>query len=287
MPRTISVNLEASFGSSHMTITTLIHILSRDGNLEFFFTTCNTPVTYLGDTYTPLESVSGTAVTASSDLAIDNIEVSGILGDAIQRTDMVSDLFNGALVEIMRVDYENLGYGHVTTFKGYITEVLLEDGKYLAEVSGISHRLNQVAGAVTAATCRCRRFGDLQCKMVAASYQVSKNVGSVTSAHVITFTGDANASGYYDYGILKFTTGANAGIEREVKSHTKVGSDAQLTLRSAFPFTVEVGDTATLEAGCDRTFDSCLNKFNNAINFRGEPHLPGNEQMMKVGRAPS
>jgi uncharacterized phage protein (TIGR02218 family) len=30
-------------------------------------------------------------------------------------------------------------------------------------------------------------------------------------------------------------------------------------------------------AGCDKRFETCRTKFANAVNFRGFPHLPGND----------
>jgi uncharacterized phage protein (TIGR02218 family) len=30
-------------------------------------------------------------------------------------------------------------------------------------------------------------------------------------------------------------------------------------------------------AGCDKAFSTCKKKFDNALNFRGFPHLPGND----------
>lgn len=31
------------------------------------------------------------------------------------------------------------------------------------------------------------------------------------------------------------------------------------------------------QAGCDKRFTTCRNKFGNGVNFRGFPHLPGND----------
>ena len=39
----------------------------------------------------------------------------------------------------------------------------------------------------------------------------------------------------------------------------------------------EPGDTFSVFAGCDKTFATCKAKFDNALNFRGFPHLPGND----------
>ena len=37
------------------------------------------------------------------------------------------------------------------------------------------------------------------------------------------------------------------------------------------------GDTFSVVAGCDKKFATCKAKFANALNFRGFPHLPGND----------
>jgi uncharacterized phage protein (TIGR02218 family) len=51
----------------------------------------------------------------------------------------------------------------------------------------------------------------------------------------------------------------------------------RLVLPLAFPYTPQVGDTFTLTAGCDHRKDTCKNKFNNLVNFRGEPFVPGQD----------
>ena len=38
---------------------------------------------------------------------------------------------------------------------------------------------------------------------------------------------------------------------------------------------VEIGCRVELREGCDKRFETCVNRFANAVNFRGEPHLPG------------
>ena len=41
-----------------------------------------------------------------------------------------------------------------------------------------------------------------------------------------------------------------------------------------------VGDTFNAIAGCDKTISTCIAKFNNAVNFRGEPYVPGMDKML-------
>jgi uncharacterized phage protein (TIGR02218 family) len=40
---------------------------------------------------------------------------------------------------------------------------------------------------------------------------------------------------------------------------------------------VAEGDLFVVSAGCDKRFETCRTKFANAVNFRGFPHLPGND----------
>ena len=43
------------------------------------------------------------------------------------------------------------------------------------------------------------------------------------------------------------------------------------------PVPVEPGDAFDIKAGCDKQFATCREKFSNAANFRGFPHMPGND----------
>ena len=84
-------------------------------------------------------------------------------------------------------------------------------------------------------------------------------------------TGGIFAADYFAEGILTFTSGPNIGLSAKVKSFTGDAFVLALPMIQA----VEVGDTYTAVAGCRKRLSDCSSKFNNAINFQGEPHLPG------------
>jgi uncharacterized phage protein (TIGR02218 family) len=44
--------------------------------------------------------------------------------------------------------------------------------------------------------------------------------------------------------------------------------------------TIQAGDTFNAIAGCDKTKQTCIGKFSNIINFRGEPDVPGMDKML-------
>jgi len=53
------------------------------------------------------------------------------------------------------------------------------------------------------------------------------------------------------------------------------------TLFDAMPRALQVGDTYSVYAGCDKLFSTCKTKFSNGVNFRGEPHIPGIDEALR------
>jgi uncharacterized phage protein (TIGR02218 family) len=84
------------------------------------------------------------------------------------------------------------------------------------------------------------------------------------------------AAGYFSSGEIRSLTGANAGRRMEIKEF----SNKQFTLVLPMPNNIAVGDTFNAIAGCDKTFITCYSKFANAVNFRGEPYVPGMDKLL-------
>ena len=85
------------------------------------------------------------------------------------------------------------------------------------------------------------------------------------------------APGWFKHGTLTWTTGAGAGRTERVDEHRKDATGTTLVLRPGSGSVAAEGDTFSISAGCDKKFSTCKAKFANAINFRGFPHLPGND----------
>lgn len=98
----------------------------------------------------------------------------------------------------------------------------------------------------------------------------------VSGGHV----SEPRSVGYFDSGLITFTSGANAGLSMEVKAY----APGCITLQLPMPYVIDVGDAYTLTPGCTKRFaEDCKAKFNNVVNFRGEPHVPGMDKMLRVG----
>jgi uncharacterized phage protein (TIGR02218 family) len=63
----------------------------------------------------------------------------------------------------------------------------------------------------------------------------------------------------------------------EVKEHRIEADEVRLALWQPMPEPVAERDLFVVTAGCDKRFETCRTKFANAVNFRGFPHLPGND----------
>ena len=109
---------------------------------------------------------------------------------------------------------------------------------------------------------------------------VTGAVTGVTDRRRFADTSLVEADGFWDFGVLTWSSGANAGLVMEVETYLQAGGAA--TLKLAMPFDIEPGDGYTLSAGCDKSLAACRDKFDNVENFRGfGVHLPGQEAMLR------
>ncbi|WP_316353504.1 DUF2163 domain-containing protein [Candidatus Trichorickettsia mobilis] len=114
-------------------------------------------------------------------------------------------------------------------------------------------------------TCRTN-FGDKRCKADKQLYSHCYNISEVIGNILIVV--DLNKeNGYFDDGELVFKeTQFIAKILKQL--------DNNLELDQAIPDVLKEHKEVILIAGCDKKFITCCNKFNNAVNFRGEPWIP-------------
>jgi len=85
---------------------------------------------------------------------------------------------------------------------------------------------------------------------------------------------------HFDGGLITFLTGDNAGYSRELKyvdQDSVLVSECFLYLR--MPFDVNPGDRVAVYPGCNKTITACHTKFDNSINFKGFPHVPGDSYL--------
>ena len=91
-------------------------------------------------------------------------------------------------------------------------------------------------------------------------------------------------TGYFDYGVLTWTSGNNIGLSMEVKNYVP----GQITLQLPIPYALTLGDTYTIASGCGHSLvNDCQARYGNVYNFRGEPYLPGLDRLIMTGKQPT
>lgn len=123
---------------------------------------------------------------------------------------------------------------------------------------------------------------DASCGLNRAAFTVSGAAasGTLTTLQVQTTNATiiAKATGYYNLGVLRFTTGALTGSRRAVQGFTVSGGTATFTLALPFASAPIAADQFSVYPGCDRSKLQCgAAKFNNLPQFRGYPHIPAAE----------
>lgn len=116
---------------------------------------------------------------------------------------------------------------------------------------------------------------DPRCGLARATYSIPGAATAASDSRRITINIGllGGYTGYFDLGVITFTSGANAGISRTVKTHVG-GSSGGITVLQPWPFAWAAGDTFTAYPGCDKTQATCTAKFNNLPHFRGQPYIP-------------
>jgi uncharacterized phage protein (TIGR02218 family) len=226
--------------------------------------------------------LTGTEVTQNFGLAVDSSEITGALSsDTLNEDDLAAGRYDAASVELWLVDWSEPEL-RVLLAKGTLGEVRRDGTAFTAELRGLSEQLTQDSGRLYTTTCAAD-LGDGRCAVdvTNAAYRGSGEVVALSATSAFSASGlDAYDDGWFTAGKLTFTGGVNAGLSVEVKSHGKAAA-VTFDLWQAMPEPIIAGDAFTVTAGCDKRFATCHDRFNNVANFRGFPHIPGNDFVVR------
>ena len=259
--------------------TTLCHCwkLVRADGAVMGFTDHDRDLAFDGVTYEAAAGLTASAIETRAGLAVDNLDVLGALAsERLSDADLAAGLYDDASVEIWRVNWQAVDQ-RVLMRKGNLGEVSRGATAFSAELRGLAHRLNQPVGRLFQYGCDAD-LGDERCGLDLAALTATGTVVTAEDNRVLVASGlDGFAEGWFARGRLSFTSGANDGARMEVKRHALSAAGAIVELWQKMPRDVAAGDTFAVVAGCDKLFQTCGAKFSNGVNFRGFPHMPGND----------
>jgi uncharacterized phage protein (TIGR02218 family) len=263
------------------TVTTLAWCwkLTRNDGAVQGFTDHDRNLVMGGVTYLATSGFTASQIQSQLDFSVDNLEVTSALSsDTLNEDDLAAGLYDGALVEIWRVNWADTTQA-VLMRKGSLGEVKRGKAAFQAGINGLLQVLNQAQGHVFGFACDAD-LGDARCTIDLTNplFNGSGAVAVAIDGRRFTATGlGAFADAFFSGGKITWTSGANAGLSMEVKRHAVVSTTVSIELWQAMSETVDVSDTFAVTAGCDKTFATCKAKFANVGNFRGFPYMIGND----------
>jgi len=236
-----------------------------------------------GSVFEPGSGFTASEIRSGSDLAVDAQEATGVLtSDTITETDILDGCWDNAAVEIWRVNWADTSQRTLLR-RGAIGQIRRGRLHFVAEMRSLAHVLGQTVGRTFQASCDAA-LGDARCgvNLNDPAFKASGTVVSLTGDRGFAVSGLSGfAEGWFALGTLSWLTGTNAGRRAEVLSHASSGAEVMITLLEAPVRPVETGSTFDISAGCDKRFETCQSKFANAANFRGFPHIPGQDTIIR------
>jgi uncharacterized phage protein (TIGR02218 family) len=227
-----------------------------------------------GDSYSPAPGMMPAAVTRSLGLDGDSGEVSGALSsDGLQEEDLSAGRWDDASIALAAVDWTDAALPAVNLIRGEIGNISSRDGAFSCDLRGAAARLDDPVCPSTSAECRAH-FGDKTCRVDLAGRTLAATIVS-TNGNVLKLDRDLDER--FLFGRLRYLGGANCGLATVILA---VGG-AEVQVRDLPRLTIGTGCRVEIREGCDKRFDTCVSRFANAVNFRGEPHLPGNDLLTR------
>lgn len=276
--RSVPAALQARLDSGVTTLATCWKLTRRDGVVQGF-TDHDEDLVVDRVTYRAGTGFTASEATSRFDLSVDGSEIAGALAaDSLDEADLAAGRYDAARIDTYLVDWSEPSL-FVLTARGTLGEVKREGRAFSAELRGPADALSQESGCLFTARCGAD-LGDARCKvdLSAPALRGNGTVAAAASASSFTAAGlDGFADGWFTAGRLVWSSGANAGLAVEIKEHRVIAGTVRLSLWQAPSEPLAAGDGFTVTAGCDKSFDTCRGRFANAVNFRGFPHIPGND----------
>jgi uncharacterized phage protein (TIGR02218 family) len=249
----------------------------RDG-VTLGFTSHDRDLMIDGLTYRAAPGMVPSAIERRDSLDADNVELSGALTSAgISEEDLSAGRWDGAALRLTAINWTAPEVDPLFLARGELGTVESGGGGFTAELRGPAALLDGPVVEETSPECRAS-LGDKRCRVALAGRRRIVTIVSGTGSTISVSAGEPESNAY-GFGQMRWLDGRNAGLSARIV----VSNGVQFTLREPPVFAIVAGERVEITQGCDRRFTTCVTRFANAANFRGEPHLPGNDVLVRYG----
>jgi len=254
-------------------------VLTRKDGVRFGFTDHDGILSFDSVTFEPATGMDAAALQSSTGLSVDNSQAVGALSSVgLTDDDIEQGFYDKAEVVQYLVNWQDVDQ-RVLVFRGSMGEIKRGSGAFEAELRSLSEGLNQPVGRAYLRQCDAQ-LGDARCSIDVSGpeFTADAELTFVIGQRVLHMKGlDGFDDDWFLQGQLTFVTGSNAGAVRIIKSDQIKGLRRVLEVWEDLRHPIAVGDIVRVTAGCDKAKNTCINKFSNLLNFRGFPHMPGDD----------
>lgn len=254
--------------------------LTRSDGVMLGFTSHDTAILCEGLLFEARPGMTPSAVTSGNSFKADSMEMAGVLNAAaVTAADLDSRRWDGARLELLVCDWTNPAAGAARLTRGTIGDVVRQDfagGQgYTMEALSDMARFGRPGVPLCSPLCRAE-LGDARCGVDMASRHLDfvalENVRNLIDPGTALAAPERFAGGR-----LRVLTGTLAGIDRWV---IRVSEDG-VELEDDLPDSAVAGARLRLFEGCDKRFATCGARFGNSLAFDGEPHVPGDDALLR------
>jgi uncharacterized phage protein (TIGR02218 family) len=283
--KTLLPSLQAHLDSGATTMAWCWRITRRDGQ-RLGFTDHDRDLAFNGTTFEAAAGFTASEIKDSIGLSVDNLTIESALSSThLSDHDLAAGLYDEAKVEIWRVNWSNV-IERTLVRVGSLGEVRRSGLSFAAEIRGLAHYLQQPQGRLYQYSCDAT-LGDTRCgiHLSSSTYRATATIVSTQSLRQFTVSLSGTYAGdWFARGLCRFTSGTNTGSAIEIKRHSVASTIVTIELWQPLADLPAPGDALILTAGCDKHFATCRDRFQNATNFRGFPHMPGSDFVTTVAR---
>lgn len=270
--------LYAHLKSGATTVCRAWSVTRRDGAV-FGFTDHDRDLSFGGTLFKASSGLTARALQQTTGLSVDNSEALGALSDlSVREDELMAGLFDAAEVRAWLVNWAKVA-DRVLQFRGSFGEITRAGRAFRAELRGLTEMLNQPRGRVYQRDCAAV-LGDKACgiNLGRAEYSVALEVRNVREQRIfrVDLVPEFNER-WFENGRLEVLNGAARGLTAMIKTDRTAGGVRTIELWQQIRLKIATGDRVRLQAGCDKRLVTCREKFSNQLNFRGFPHIPGED----------
>ncbi|MEN6445556.1 MAG: phage BR0599 family protein [Candidatus Cloacimonas sp.] len=244
----------------------LYRVFNDSGDIGYY-TDASIAIVYSGRTYLPA-SIKRSSLEFDSSIGVSKMKVQFVWSDTAITGFISQNPVEIIWIEVLRT-YLDLNPIEINTiFIGQIKNVAFQGIQAEAECISLEFYLN--VGIPDKSYQRlCNHFlYDIGCTVLTATYRTTATVSGFGATSNIVYCSNMvpKEANYYTHGYIEAR-----GTTRMIVAY-EVNAD-HFTLIYPIP-TLIVGDSINILPGCDRTGKTCLDKFDNMINFLGFEYIP-------------